>query len=164
MALAPTINMAFIELLCLSRLRRTDELTPEEFAKYKQLSLRDATADAATAPPPSRSPRQGRGRNVDHQEFYDNAPRDQEVQHKFKGITATAHYVGPGNKFHYRSPDGDYDKEAGMSAFPVAHIKYLLRAGLITTGSLSVNGWTACNLPDRPKGDWFLPPPPTTTG
>ena len=97
-----------------------------------------------------------RGQSVDRQEFYDNAPVHQEVQHKFKGITATAIYVGPGNKFQYRSPDGDYDKEAGISAFPVAHIKYLLRAGLITTGSLSWNGWDACNLPGRRKKDWTL--------
>ena len=97
-----------------------------------------------------------RGTSVDRQEFYDNAPVHQEVQHKFKGITATAIYVGPGNKFQYRSPDGVHDKEAGISAFPVAHIKYLLRAGLITTGSLSWNGWDACNLPGRRKKDWTL--------
>ena len=115
---------------------------------------------APRAPREPRAPRAAgpgrRGQSVDRTPFYENCPVHQEVQHKFKGITATALYVGPGNKFHYRSPDGDYDKEAGISAFPVAHIEYLIRAGLITTGSLSWNGWDCCNLPDRRKGDFTL--------
>ena len=158
MALAPTINMAFIELLCLSRLRRTDELTPEEFAKYKQLSLRDATADAATAPPPSRSPRQGRGRNVVRQEFWDNCPHRQPIEHTFRGriynYTATAVYIGD-EKFRYVTPDGTIH-EGAISAFPRKHVQYLIDNIPGFTGCTSRNGWRCCNLPGRPKGDWSL--------
>lgn len=71
------------------------------------------------------------------------------IQHKLKGHTAEATYIGD-EKFKFTF--NGVEKTAKISGFCKAHAEELIRTG--TQCSLAYNGWDACNIKGWNKGDW----------